>query len=301
MRRRRLSVEFGLAIVASLLVLCASWLTGGGSAAAAPNSPIARARTVTASQCAAVTVVAHRGGILGRDKVHTEDSLGSFRDVAALAADAAPSGLTVTAETDIWPTKANADGDRAWVSNHDRTLDRTTTGTGRIADHTWHQLRPVRYDDGEPLTRFGPAVAYLATTRAHFQVEIKPERVTSRSLRALIHIVLKNHMRHRFEFTSFHADTLRHVHRVDPTIRLGYLTFGDTVPAGMTDVVQEAHFKSTSTTADGIAAVQAAGLEVGVWAPDSPTEWQTYIEDGTNAITTDEARTYYDWCVSRTP
>ena len=301
MRRRRGLLGSALAFLASGLVVGAGWFAGSAPAAAAPNPPAGRAQSITVSQCTAVTVIAHRGGVLGRDKVHTEDSLGSFRDVAALAAQAASSGLTVTAETDIWPTRANADGDRAWVSNHDRTLDRTTTGTGRIDDHTWHQLRPVRYDDGEPLTRFGPAVAYLATTGAHFQVEIKPERVSSRSLRALIHIVLKNHMRHRFEFTSFHTDTLRHVHRIDPTIRLGFLTFGDTVPSGMTSIVEEAHLKSTSVTAAGIAAIQDAGLEVGVWAPDSPTEWRTYIKDGTNAITTDEAQTYYDWCVGLAP
>lgn len=35
------------------------------------------------------------------------------------------------------------------VLHHDPTLDRTTNGTGRVADHTWHELKALRLKDSD--------------------------------------------------------------------------------------------------------------------------------------------------------
>jgi glycerophosphoryl diester phosphodiesterase len=39
--------------------------------------------------------------------------------------------------------------DSVVVLMHDATLDRTTTGTGRVADHTWAELQQLRLKDAD--------------------------------------------------------------------------------------------------------------------------------------------------------
>ena len=71
-----------------------------------------------------VLVVAHRGDF----KNHPENSISSIVSAADFGAD--------IVEIDVWPTK-----DRQLVLMHDRTIDRTTDGHGKVAELTVEQLK----------------------------------------------------------------------------------------------------------------------------------------------------------------
>lgn len=75
----------------------------------------------------------HRGG---REKGFPENSIEGFENVL--------SKISAFFEIDPRLTK-----DGVIVLMHDETLDRTTTGTGRLADYTWAELQDVRLKDSE--------------------------------------------------------------------------------------------------------------------------------------------------------
>jgi len=67
-----------------------------------------------------------------------ENSLRAFRNAIRRGAD--------YLEMDVQATR-----DGRFALMHDRTVDRTTDGTGRIADLTWAQVSRLRLSDGDPV------------------------------------------------------------------------------------------------------------------------------------------------------
>ena len=132
--------------------------------AATPPDPLA-STWPTPVQCLltsnGVAVSAHRGGPVG-----PENSLSAM--AASIAA-----GVAIL-ELDVALTR-----DGAVVLLHDRTLDRTTTGTGPVAAATLAGLRSLRLKDrsgqvtDEPLPTLAEALA-LARGRAVVSIDFKP-------------------------------------------------------------------------------------------------------------------------------
>lgn len=81
--------------------------------------------------CSKVLVVAHRADW----RHHPENSFAAIRSAIAMGVD--------MVEIDVRRTK-----DGRFVLMHDTTLDRTTTGKGRVADFTLQDLRELRLRDG---------------------------------------------------------------------------------------------------------------------------------------------------------
>jgi glycerophosphoryl diester phosphodiesterase len=290
------STSQGMAFLFFVAVLVAPGHSANAADTGAQSTFSSVATQAALAVCKDVQVTAHRGRTLGLDKVHTEDSLDSFKDTAALAQKAAKKDIVVTAETDIWRTRP-VNGSGNWINNHDATLDRTTTGTGYIANQTLSQLATVHYDDGEPLTRFATAIRYMASVNApHFQVELKPDAISLGSLRALANAVIESGMKDRFEFTSFHEDILKNLYSLRAGIRIGYIA---KTPIDLNDAKTFAGdilYSTDLATPDNVAAAHAAGLGVGVWTVDSQSDWVKYLNNGVDAVITNKATTYYNWC-----
>ena len=89
-------------------------------------------------------ISAHRGG--GDLKGYPENCIESFGYLAK--------NLPVIIECDIDLTK-----DSVMVMMHDATLDRTTTGTGKLIDHTYADIQQYRLEDN-----MGNATAYKIPT-----------------------------------------------------------------------------------------------------------------------------------------
>jgi glycerophosphoryl diester phosphodiesterase len=105
-----------------------------------------------------VTIVAHRGGQLGK----TENSLGAIRT-------AANRGIFIV-ELDVRTTS-----DGQLVIMHDETVDRTTSGTGQLSTLTLQQLRKFRIDnDGGVIPTLEEALAAANTSKIQLLLDIKP-------------------------------------------------------------------------------------------------------------------------------
>ncbi|WP_445399305.1 glycerophosphodiester phosphodiesterase [Streptomyces sp. LE64] len=139
--------------------------------------------------------IGHRG-VMG---VEPENTLRSFR-----AAERA--GLDVI-ELDLHLSK-----DGALVVMHDARVDRTTDGSGAVADQTLEQLRALDAGLGERVPVFEEV---LDAVRSPLQAEIK-DVAAARSLAEVLHA---RDLVPRVEVISFHDEALSEVSRLVPGVR----------------------------------------------------------------------------------
>ncbi|MEH0510226.1 MULTISPECIES: glycerophosphodiester phosphodiesterase [unclassified Streptomyces] len=139
--------------------------------------------------------IGHRG-VMG---VEPENTLRSF-----VAAEQA--GLDAI-ELDLHLSK-----DGALVVMHDPEVDRTTDGTGPIADHTLAELRALDAGRGERVPRFEEV---LDVVQAPLQAEIKDVQAA----RALAEVIHERDLVRRVEVSSFHDEAVAEVARLVPGVR----------------------------------------------------------------------------------
>ncbi|MFE9017314.1 glycerophosphodiester phosphodiesterase [Streptomyces sp. NPDC007808] len=139
--------------------------------------------------------IGHRG-VMG---VEPENTLRSF--VAAQQA-----GLDVI-ELDLHLSK-----DGALVVMHDTDVDRTTDGTGPIADKTLAELRALDAGRGERVPVFEEV---LEAVRSPLQAEIKDVAAA----RALAEVMTKKDLVSRVEVSSFHDEAVAEIARLVPGVR----------------------------------------------------------------------------------
>lgn len=131
--------------------------------------------------------------------VEPENTLRSF--VAAQQA-----GLDVI-ELDLHLSK-----DGALVVMHDSDVDRTTDGTGAIADKTLEELRALDAGRGERVPVFEEV---LDAVKAPLQAEIKDVQAA----RALAEVMLDRDLVPRVEVSSFHDEAVAEIARLVPGVR----------------------------------------------------------------------------------
>lgn len=131
--------------------------------------------------------------------VEPENTLRSF--VAAQQA-----GLDVI-ELDLHLSK-----DGALVVMHDTDVDRTTDGTGPIADKTLAELRSLDAGRGERVPVFEEV---LDAVKSPLQAEIKDVAAA----RALAEVMTDRDLAPRVEVSSFHDDAVAEIARLVPGVR----------------------------------------------------------------------------------
>ena len=216
-------------------------------------------------------IIAHRG-----DSAHVaENTLASFAVALEVGAD--------LVEFDVQLTK-----DGQVVVIHDATVDRTTTGKGRVRDLTLAEIRtlsagyPSRFGDahrGERVPTLSEALALLKD-RARVMVEIKPESVTDDAeggieARAIAE-VRKAGMEKEVAFLSFSRRALLRCRKLAPEIVRGHL-FQKAEPgemlAGAREVASELVMPEKRILTDEMRdRAREAGLKLATWVVDDPEE-----------------------------
>ena len=235
----------------------------------------------------AIKVIGHRGAA-GHAP---ENTFAAFDKGLAMGVDGV--------ETDIRATK-----DGVLVLLHDATVDRTTDGTGAIAEMTWadaqHLNAAARFRDGQH--DFGvqriPSLADFLNRyggRTTFRLEIKQRGVESAALRA----VRARRLMDTAVFTSFQIDSLKAIRRAAPEAQLAYLSsaraFDETtvqtaLDAGVNEVAPRAELADPAT----IEKACAAGLRVWAWGIREPAVLKQAVAAGIGGCTLD----YPDWADS---
>jgi glycerophosphoryl diester phosphodiesterase len=229
-----------------------------------------------------VLVIAHRG-FSGQAP---ENTLIAFKNAMDLGCD--------MIELDIHLSK-----DREVVVMHDDTLNRTTTGQGRIADFTLNELKKL--DAGSWLgAQFSDEriptlkeVLKLSKDKIPVNIEIKHSKEGKYPIEELAEKALKEvkevGMINQVNFFSFNSIALKRIRDKEPKawVTLLYheawkfprdITKGEDYPIlGLRD---------KHLTKEGIAQSHQQGLQVYVWTVDAPEEMEKFINWGVDGIIT---------------
>ncbi|MEU0675519.1 glycerophosphodiester phosphodiesterase family protein [Streptomyces sp. NPDC006172] len=193
--------------------------------------------------------IGHRG-VMG---VEPENTLRSF-----VAAERA--GLDVV-ELDLHLSK-----DGALVVMHDADVDRTTDGSGPVADHTIAELRALDAGRGERVPVFEEV---LEAVSLPVQAEIKDVRAA----RALAEVMRARTLVDRVEVSSFHDEAVAEIARLVPGVRTALVggRYG-------VDIVERAVAVGAATvcldirrlTLEIVERARAQGLRIIGWVVNTP-------------------------------
>lgn len=176
-----------LRVLATLLTL-----TGAGVVTLAP------APAQAATSC---PLAAHRGYTAHAP----ENSLRAFTYAIARGAD--------YLEMDVQVTK-----DGRFTLMHDRTVDRTTDGTGRVIDKTWAQVSRLRLGDGHPVPTLNQVLDLAKPSGTQILLEMK---WIPRSRFAALHRAVAAFGTSRVVVHSFSRWVVRHYRDAYPEARTG--------------------------------------------------------------------------------
>jgi glycerophosphoryl diester phosphodiesterase len=240
------------------------------------------------SAAAQPLIAAHRGGAL----LWPENSLLAFRNALALGVD--------FLETDVHLT---ADGGP--VILHDPTLDRTTTGTGPLAERRLADLDAVRLRaaDGTPTDERVPTLGQLldlmAPSRAQLLLEIKVDaarRPYPGIEEKVLALIRARGLTARVIIMAFHADTLRRVRALDATLptvllinRARMEREGVGAAVGEARDVRASHLAIDHRALDPatVAAARAARLVLGAWTVNTESDMRRMTDLGVDILISD--------------
>lgn len=157
--------------------------------------------------------MAHRGN----RAVFPENTLSAFKQAVADGADIIETDLQVTA-------------DGHFLCVHDDTLDRTTDGSGLVADFTLDQARSynaaaTRPDLPAEMIPTLHEVAQVVNAPLVVAFELKSDAFLDRSVCELFSAeIRKLRLEDRVIILSFSAQRLASVRAVDPTLPIGWIT-----------------------------------------------------------------------------
>ena len=231
-------------------------------------------------------IIAHRGYSLR----YPENTLTAFEK-------AIESGVQMI-ELDVTLTR-----DRKLLVIHDETLDRTTNGRGRVADHTLAELKGLdaggwfadRFS-GEPIPTLAEVLAGVAG-RVAVNIEIKPETYEAHHPEDAVERQVWNLLRNQNVLgdvlvSSFDFRVLSEIARMERPPALACLTEG-AADDGIFDACQKigafswnVDYRHLNRTR--VEKAHGLGLRVFAYTVNSPREIMVLIEMGVDGIFTDD-------------
>jgi len=221
----------------------------------------------------AIAVIAHRGA----SSYAPENTIPAFDLALEMGAD----GL----ETDIRATK-----DGILVLLHDHTLDRTTDGRGPVSERTWVEVRQLDAGSWFAPAFAGTRIPTLDEFLAHYgrrtflALEIKAAGIEAAVARALEAYRAEKSI----TVTSFNWDTLVALKKLQPSLRVGWLTrqFDEEVIEQISSIggVQICP-PASQITPQLVAFAGAKGLEVRAWGVSDEAAMSRAVEAGVDGMT----------------
>ena len=197
-------------------------------------------------------------------------------------------------ETDLRTTL-----DGSVILMHDRTIARTTTGTGRVARMTIAEIRAHRLNDGSKVPSLGGALTVLVNHPGRKALlELKPGAMPAKSLRMLRQAILDRGLRNRVTVISFDRRQLLEMRKIAPGFETSLLANGDETDwkprrfaqfGGASLPLEQRTDKWIRRAHDlGLALIESAGPEPGSWTAATDAAATGVIIDAPNA--------YNTWC-----
>jgi glycerophosphoryl diester phosphodiesterase len=227
-------------------------------------------------------LIAHRGGSLEAP----ENTLAAFRHAIEVGAK--------YVELDVQMSK-----DGVLVVIHDDTLDRTTSGTGPVGEHTYDELEKL--DAGshfapdyskETIPTLRSVLELCAKAGVGVVIEIKSPHLYPGMVEktAILLADMKEHGTHNYWCISFDHDAIRHLHTLEPSIPVGYLYEPTEQPFVYPDPIAQAYcpyFRTALAHPDQVEQARARGKNVFVYTVDSEEDVRSLAKIGVVGMVTD--------------
>jgi glycerophosphoryl diester phosphodiesterase len=168
---------------------------------------------------------------------------------------------------------------------HDSTVDRTTNGTGKVADLTFAEIRQLDAGSGERVPTLEEALA-LANGKVILQIELKGPGTA----KPVVHTVTAAGRQDQVILTSFIHQELKEVHRLNPQIHLGALWGrlpADVVQQTKQLGVQALHVWHEFIDQQLVTEVHAQGFLIRAWNTSKEEDMRRLISLGVDAIGSD--------------
>ncbi|MCS6862521.1 MAG: hypothetical protein NZT92_19640 [Abditibacteriales bacterium] len=218
-----------------------------------------------------VEVVGHRGAA----GVEPENTLRGIRYALSLGVD--------RVEIDVHRCK-----DGALVVMHDTTVDRTTNGTGKIADLTLVEIKQLDAGKGERVPTLQEVIdvfkeAWAQGSQTLLQIELKGEGTAAPT----VEVVKCNGIADKVVLTCFSAERLAEAKRLLPQVRCGFLT--STLEPDPLEIARQVgagavHLRHDLASRAWVERTHAAGLQARVWNIDEPERMRWAIALGVDGI-----------------
>jgi len=214
-----------------------------------------------------IRTVGHRGA----PSLAPENTLKGFRIAAELGVDWTECDVQLTADGHM-------------VVMHDETVERTTDGSGRVAELTFEQVRALDAGGGERVPTLQEVLAEVRG-RLRLQIELKGPGTEEPGIAAVVGMGMQEEVM----FISFDLERLRRVKAIDPHLAVGAV-FGEP-PADACRRAVEARARGIYVAHPHVgrslvAEAHRHGLEIGAWNPDTEDEWRRLIELGVDVLST---------------
>ena len=228
------------------------------------------------------TFAAHRGYVTAGA---TENGMRAIRAARAAGAPEVDLDLARTADSYV-------------VLMHDQTIDRTTTGTGQVWDHSRSYLEDrVRLNDGGRIPTLAAVLHYASGSGVRLQLELKSTGGSAMVYRRIAAAIQSHGMASRVTLTSFSPARLRHAAAYIRGIPRALLSRTRVSPAQVRAAdAARAEVRVASVTRHYVAALHAAGIKVGTWVVNNPTAFGPTTRKGVNFVTTDNVPAYRAYC-----
>lgn len=204
-------------------------------------------------------------------------------------------------ETDVESLK-----DSTLVIMHDDSVDRTTNGSGRLADMTFDQVR--RLDAGawfssayrmERVPEVLTVIDFVNDTSMSVDLEMKPQTGSLEARKAYVETMAEMVSRvkdaSKVIVSSFMVELLEEFGQLQPDIELAYIIDRAASRAdlqGRIEAAQTVGAKALNIEFDGlteavVSAIHQAGLEVNVWTVNNVDDAKELSDWGVDGVFTD--------------
>ncbi|MBO5212969.1 MAG: hypothetical protein J6B60_05460 [Clostridia bacterium] len=233
---------------------------------------------------------AHRGF----SAIAPENSMISFGAAVALG--------TQEIEFDIWSTS-----DGVLVSSHDSTLERVSTGKGKIYDHTYNELLELDFGikhgekfKGLKIPTFEEILKKFASrVIMNIHVKIWDERFENDMLEDIVSLIRKYDCADHVYFMTTNDDMIRKASKLAPDIKCCVGWDGNTDPMSIVDraislgAYKVQLFKPYFNKAS-VEKAHAHGILCNVFYADDPREAVEYLDMGIDTVLTNDYLTVYN-------
>ena len=206
----------------------------------------------------------------------TENTVRAFERAVAGGARSIESDLRLTS-------------DGVWILMHDGTVNRTTNGTGRVAQMTLAQIKALQTDGGQRVPTFDEAVSALPAETG-YQMEFKTDRFTDRQLMAVVNRLQAQTKASDLFLTSRFTGVLRRLSTLAPDLPRGLIMVKKErlAPSAIPDFVDSINISQTVADERYIARVHAVGKQVLARYANKEHLWARLVGDGVDRIVTSD-------------